>query len=208
LNLSGFQILWENRKVNYQGNDCLVSVDTTDCPFQQIRIPDPERPGKTKINKALFSHKFNGPALRYEVALSLLSDDIVNIEDPYAPGDYNDPMIFLDGLVHMLEPGERCEADNIYDSLTPKYVKCTKSIESLPEEDKMRLRLEGRHENLNKRIKHWKCLVYKYKGKGTTEEKIEKHNALFRACCVLTQIAMELGVGELYELESNGISYI
>ena len=55
----------------------MVSVDCVDCPFQQVRIPDPDRPGKTILNKALYTFKWNGPGLRYEVAVCLLSDDIV-----------------------------------------------------------------------------------------------------------------------------------
>jgi hypothetical protein len=71
------KILWENRYTNDRGNDCMVSIDCVDCEFPQVRIPDPNKEGKTTINKALYSPKWNGPALRYELAMCLLSDDIV-----------------------------------------------------------------------------------------------------------------------------------
>ena len=54
-----------------------MSVDCVDCPFKQVKIPDPNNEGKLMINKALYTFKWNGPGLRYELAVSLLSDDIV-----------------------------------------------------------------------------------------------------------------------------------
>ena len=35
-------IVWEHRKINDVYNDTLASVDTTDCQFQQILIPNPD----------------------------------------------------------------------------------------------------------------------------------------------------------------------
>ena len=86
-------ILWENRKKNDKGADCLIGVNCKDCKFQQILTRD-EKTGKKKLNKSLYSPKFNGPALRYEIGTSLLSSDIVWLSGPYLPGDYNDIAIF------------------------------------------------------------------------------------------------------------------
>ena len=113
-------IVWEHRKTNDRGDDCLASVDCIDCQFQQILIdedPTTKEPGKKiSISKApLYSHKFRGPALRYEeVAVSLLSNDIVWLSGPFLPGEWNDLEIFRVGLKNQLEPGERIEADNCY----------------------------------------------------------------------------------------------
>ena len=49
-------IIWDHRKTNDRGDDCLVSVDGIDCEFQQILINHPTKPGKKIINKALYSH--------------------------------------------------------------------------------------------------------------------------------------------------------
>ena len=100
-------IVWENRKTNDKGDDCLVSVDCIDCQFQQILIDHPTKPGKKAVNKALYSFKFHGPALRYEVAVSLLSNDIVWINGPFCPGDWNDLEIFRHSLIYQLDAGER-----------------------------------------------------------------------------------------------------
>eukprot|EP00531_Pseudo-nitzschia_arenysensis_P013631 CAMPEP_0116148030 /NCGR_PEP_ID=MMETSP0329-20121206/18105_1 /TAXON_ID=697910 /ORGANISM="Pseudo-nitzschia arenysensis, Strain B593" /LENGTH=179 /DNA_ID=CAMNT_0003644067 /DNA_START=272 /DNA_END=811 /DNA_ORIENTATION=+ len=63
-------IVWERRKTNDVGDDCLVSVDCIDCQFQQVKMDHPTRPGQKTIDKTLNSFKFKGPGLRYEVALS------------------------------------------------------------------------------------------------------------------------------------------
>ena len=84
-------------------------------------------PGKKIINKALYSFKFHGPALRYEIGVSLLSSDIVWINGPFFPGDWNDLEIFCSNLKNQCEVGERVEADNGYVGEAPRYVVCPAS---------------------------------------------------------------------------------
>lgn len=115
------QILWENRKKGDIGNDCLISVDGTDCPIQKRWSWET---GRKVLDKRFYSHKFNGHGLRYEVAISILNSDIVWIAGPYMPGKFNDLMIFRDGLRQELDQGERCEADDGYRGDFPKYCKC------------------------------------------------------------------------------------
>jgi uncharacterized C2H2 Zn-finger protein len=110
----------------------------------------------------------------------------------------NDFMVFHDGMRLELDEGERVEADDIYSPDAPKYVKCPKCIAFLPEKLAMTRRVQGRHEILNNKIKHWNCLVYPFKCKGSASAKLKKHNALFRSCAVAIQVSMELGIGELY----------
>lgn len=50
-----------------RGNDCLVSVDGTDFRCKGRRLPD------GRINKSWYSYKFDGPGLRYEVGLCILT---------------------------------------------------------------------------------------------------------------------------------------
>ena len=70
-------ILWENRLINDIGNDCLASVDCVDCK-RTGQIMYNER-GRRVPDKRFYSFKkkIRGPALRYEVAISILSSDIV-----------------------------------------------------------------------------------------------------------------------------------
>lgn len=102
------QIIWENRYKNDIGNDCLASVDGTDFRVKGRILPD------GKPDKRLYSYKFKGPGLRYEVALCIRFSDIVWIAGPYEPLVWNDIMIFRDGLRDQLDDGERIEADDGY----------------------------------------------------------------------------------------------
>ena len=110
-----FQIIWENRKKKDVGNDCLVSVDGTD--FQIL----------SKGSK-FYSHKFKKSALRYEVAVCILTGDIVWINGPYPAGRWSDITIFCNNLIHELDKNERVEADNGYIGESPRYVKSPQGI--------------------------------------------------------------------------------
>lgn len=197
-------ILWENRLTNDRGNDCLVSVDCTDCPFPQCLL---KKDGKKIVNKALYTCKLHGPGLRYEIAFSILTNDIVWINGPFLPGKFNDITIFKFSLIHKLEDGERVEADDAYVSESPQFVVCPASMSSREEEESCSKRIQGRHEILNNHLKFWTCLKKPFVGKGTTEEKIEKHGAMFRACAVVKQVSMELGCSELYDVGDNYTNY-
>jgi hypothetical protein len=59
-----------------QGNDCLVPVDGVDCRFPDVKKWDPVKE-KMVMNKKLHSHKFKAAGLRFEVAVCLLTSDIV-----------------------------------------------------------------------------------------------------------------------------------
>ena len=138
--------------------------------------------------------------MRYEIAISLLSNDIVWINGPFCPGDWNDLEIFRHSLLHELEVGERIAADDIYIGEAPTYVICAASCTTNEEKLKIHKRIEGRHESINKHIKNWGCLKKPFVGKGTPIEKMNKHGNMFRACAVMKQVAMEMGVGELYDV--------
>ena len=193
-------IVWNNRKTNDRGDDCLASVDCIDCQFQQILINHPTDPGKKIINKALYSFKFHGPALRYEIGVSLLSSDIVWINGPFCPGDWNDLQIFRLNLMNQLEPGERIEADDGYVGEAPTSIVCPSSCTTDDQSLAMMKRVEGRHEAMNRHMKNWRCLKGNFDVKGTSVQKMEKHSTLFRACTIMKQMAMQMGVGQLYEI--------
>ena len=61
-----------------------------------------------------YSYKFNGPGLRYEVGLCILTGRIVWVHGPIPPGGWNDLQIFRHSLVTHLGQGERVETDRGY----------------------------------------------------------------------------------------------
>ena len=113
-------ILWGNRLKGFRGYYCLISVDGTD--FQVYR-----QKGSYKF---WYGYKFKKPGVRYEVAISIISGDIVWINGPFPCGFYNDIKIFRQGLKNMLEDGERVEVDDGYLGEAPRYVLCPKAIRS------------------------------------------------------------------------------
>ena len=70
-----------------------MSVDGTD-----FRIQNP-----TQFWKGWYSFKFKGPGVRYEVALSIQSADIVWVNGPFPAGAWPDINIFR-GWLHDLGP--------------------------------------------------------------------------------------------------------
>ena len=98
------KIVWNNRFRNNIGNTCLVTVDGTDF---RINEPTPFWPGWK-------SFKFNGPGVRYEVAVCIRSGDLVWINGPFPCGHWPDLKIFRHALVFELQDGEKVEADKGY----------------------------------------------------------------------------------------------
>ena len=81
-----------------------MSVDGTD-----FRIEE-----STPWSSSWFSHKFKEAAVRYEVAVSIESEDIVDINGTFQAGNWPYISIFRDGLIGMLDEGERVEVDDGY----------------------------------------------------------------------------------------------
>jgi hypothetical protein len=177
------QIIWENRKKGDTGNDCLVTVDGTDC-----RVTRQGQGGETQA-KAFKSHKFNGNGVRYEVCICILTGDIVWVLGPFPCGDWPDIVIFRFALKQMLDEFERVEADDGYVGEDPLHVKAASS--AVHDQDaKMRYvrgRVRMRQETVNKRLKQFNVL------KDIFRHDVEFHGACFRACAVLTQLSINNG---------------
>ena len=160
-----------------KGNDCLMSVDGTD-----FRV-------KVK-GKEWYSYKFKKGAVRYEVALCILTGDIVWINGPYEPGIWNDIEIFRNSLMSHLGPMERVEADDGYIGEAPRHVKCPRSIAEHADDDtakEIKQRLRNRQETVNMRFKMWGALAQPFRNEVT------KHGGAFRAIAVIVQLSINQG---------------
>lgn len=82
--LEAIVILWSNRKKRDIRNVCLASVDGVDFRVKGKKLMS------GKPDKRYYSFKFKGPALRYLIAMSVHSTDMVYLDGPYLPGVYND----------------------------------------------------------------------------------------------------------------------
>lgn len=160
-----------------------MSVDGVDCKILR----------QMKAHEAFNSHKFGGkgggPGLRYEVGLCILTGDIVWVLGPFPCGDWPDINIFRFALKHLLEDGERVEADDGYVGEDPLRVKTTHGAVHNPDPQVkyVRARVRLRHETVNKRIKQFECM------KTVFRHAVEFHGTCFRACAVLTQLSINNG---------------
>jgi hypothetical protein len=164
-------IVFENRFRGDVGNLCLISVDGTDFRIYNT-LP---------FWTGWFSHKFKGPGLRYEVALNIMTGDIVWIHGPFPCGKYPDITIFRSALKQELPNNEKAEADLGYRGEAAKI--------RLPVAgDDVQQRVRSRHETVNRRFKQFECLGRVFR------HNLGKHGSVFGAVAVITQLG--IGSGE------------
>jgi hypothetical protein len=143
---TSLQVQWRFRKAVNSTANVYVTVDGTD-----FRIQEP-RP----FSKSWFSHKYNGPGVRYEVGICIKTGWIVWVNGPFKCGDCPDHVIVdLPGGLHdSLDHGERYIADKIYKSslaINPYDSSC--------DYEKIYMGLcRGRHETLNRLFKTFQVI--------------------------------------------------
>lgn len=135
-----------------------------------------------------YSYKFRGPGIRYLVALSIRTTDIVYLAGPYLPGVHNDLQIFRAcGIKGEMEQHEKVEADDGYQAECPAYCVCPGGFDAREDQARLRGKVRMRHEHVNKRMKNFACLLNRFR------HGVEKHSSCFRAVAVVTQLSMEGG---------------
>ena len=182
------QIVFESRLdvAHDVGNDCLMSIDGTD-----FRV---EQQGPAVRGNPFGSHKYAGQsALRYELGIDILAGNLVWVGGPYPAGAWPDIKIFFNELAHLLEPGERVEADNGYVG-HPEKIKCPLNDCNPAEKEAMQARVRSRHETFNGRLKFWGILGQVFR------HDIRRHGGVFWACAVISQLAIYNGE-PLFEVE-------
>jgi hypothetical protein len=116
-----------------------VSVDGTDFPVSR------------SDKKKYFSHKFKNSGLRYEVAISIQTGDIVWVNGPFPCGEFPDIKIFRLGLktkLRYLE--EKVEADDGYMG-EHDYIELPYNHGGAGQKQiKVKQNLRSRHETCNK----------------------------------------------------------
>ena len=152
-----------------------MTVDGTDFKIQQ---PQP-------FCTRWYSHKFKGPGVRYEVALSIVGGDIVWTNGPFPCGPWPDLSIFRAGLMNKLRQGEKVEADKGYPGQADK-VRMPRDFDNL--DDKMKKqRARSRQETVNRRFKQFKILKHEFR------HNLKDHQRVFRAVVLLTQLSIKNG---------------
>lgn len=137
-----------------------------------------------------WSHKHNGPGLRYEIGVCIKTGDICWLSGPYPPGRWPDVKIFYHGIARWLDKGERVEADDGYRGADPHQAKTPSNagIRVLTEEQVyIANRVRARHETINKRFADWGCVKQRF------HHDMSKHSMCMTAVVVLTQLAFNNG---------------
>lgn len=142
-----------------------------------FRIQEP-----SPFDQKWFSHKFHGPGLRYEVALSIKTGNIVWVNGGVPCGEYPDMKLALESLVSYLDIGEKIVADKGYrNPLHFIYPNGNQIPYALHK------RILARHETVNRRLKSWGVLGQIYR------HDIDSHWLCFTAVANLVQVTIDLG---------------
>jgi hypothetical protein len=88
------QIKLSNRLINDSQQRSTMVVDGID-----FRIQEPRKNG---FNTKWYSHKYNKPGIRYEVATCINTGHIVWIHGPFPCGSHDDRTVFRLGLKNFL----------------------------------------------------------------------------------------------------------
>ena len=129
-----------------------------------------------------WSFKFNGPGLRYEIALEVMSGHIVWAHGGFPCGRYPDLKIAREKFVKLLHPKERAVADKGY-RYDSRFI-CAKNGQATNKRIK---KILARHENVNRRIKSFDCLS------GTFRHELYLHHVFFNAVVNIVQLGIENG---------------
>ena len=132
----------------------------------------------TEFDPKWWSHKFNGPGLRYEVALCIRTGDIVWVNGGLPCGEWPDLRLARNAFIDCLQPGEKALADAGYRN--QQYFE-------LANNNPQKQRILARHENVNARIKLFCCMKDRFR------HALYLHPRFFNAVVNLTQLMIENG---------------
>jgi DDE superfamily endonuclease len=165
----------------------IVSVDGVHCTISE--------PRKVPSSK-WFSHKTHGPAVGYEIAISLQRNKVVHVHGPY-PAGVPDITIFRaeGGLKSKMPDGKFATADRGYRG-EPKLR--IPNARDAPLVKEFKKRSQARHETFNARLKSFKILSTRFRHhhshRGNQPATChDNHKAVFEAVCVLIQYDMDNG---------------
>jgi hypothetical protein len=170
-----YQIQWSNRLLGSRRRTHNTTYDGTDCHIHE------QRP----FSGGWWSHKFNGPGVRYLIGISVSTSEIVDIKGPFPCGHWPDLKIFRQHVIPKLSQGEKVVADRGFRG-EPNFVTTKDNCESPAAREKVN-RLLARHESANKHFKDWKILSEKFR------HDIKRHRTAFFAVAAMVQIELKTG---------------
>ena len=172
--------------------NCFISVDGRNYPVFE------SWPFSTKM----FSHKLNGPGVKYEVAVCIKTQRIVWINGPFV-GSKHDGTIFRTDLSPLLFDDKAVECDRGYGG--DFKMKSPGMGDSTSKERKMKSNFRAQHEAVNGRLKQFNVLTTHFRHMKPNRQGItEKHKWCFTAVAVIPQLKFVMD-GEL--IFEDGVEY-
>ena len=165
-------IVWSDRhKYGYIVNRCKVLIDGTDCRIFESTPFDPK----------WFSHKFNGPGIRYEVGLAI-NGLIVWINGGFPCGEWSDIEIARSAIIHQIDDGEKIIVDSGYRGEDWCF-ECPNGRSN--RRSRILGLIRARHENLNGKLKQFGVLSQKFR------HELHKHPMCLYAVANITQVSLQ-----------------
>ena len=133
----------------------------------------------------MFSHKFNGPAWRYEIGFSIFGGDIVWANGPFRAGESEINIFKMEGgLRENMLPSEAIECDGGYQG---DWKLKNPSTAATRTERGQKSGIRARHKIANGRLKQFSCLDQVFRHLSS-----EQHGYCFMAVVVITQMTFDL----------------
>lgn len=153
-----------------------VSDDGVHC-----RINEPRKQPSTKWSSKKYGKK---AAVTYEIGIAIHHNQVVLINGPH-PAAMHDMTMFnsAEGVGARLPPGAKAVADRAYSGDQV----CVRNEFDSDEVKQSKKRTRARHETFNGRIKSFHILDERFR------LGVQKHKAVFEACCVIVQYDMDTG---------------
>ena len=153
--------------------DCLITTSAIDFP-----VLDPSPTKSKKGHSPYYSHHVKGPALRYEVGVSIFGGDIVWTNGPFRAGNSTESEIF-ESLKESIDP------DEIAEQFSRLNLFCDKK----PEPDtRMAKMVPSKTRDRQKMVKD--CLM-SFKVLQGFRHGILSHDKVFHAIVALVQLSIE-----------------
>jgi DDE superfamily endonuclease len=154
------------------GSQCKVTVDGTD-----FRIMEP-----SPFDPKWLSEKFNGPGVKYEVAVCIQTGWIVHVNGPYPCGQWHDLTVAREDLCYKLAQSEFEDemvlADGGYQDGYNFFETPTGHNNA---DQRMKAQARARHETINRRFKQWGVMGQRFRASHL------EHGKYFAAVANLTQ---------------------
>lgn len=165
--LRGMKIVWPGTWTS----NFIISVDGVHCRFHEEKHPTLSK------NPKLWSHKFNGPGLAYELALDIFCSKLVWLKGPLEAGN-SDRKIYNSELRQKIPAGKKVVTDGGYRNRADPRIAAPNSQDS-EELRTFKARARMRQENFNNRLKRFGCL------KNSFRHDRDKHGHCFVAVAVI-----------------------